>query len=527
MKFFMKTTLTLFVLMFIIAILGKFLPYNNITPFFKKDMSYWLQNSIEIISLVIAAGLFYRIWKEEIPYKMKHSAFFGKLFPDDLKRQKRIFLIIYLILNVLVVLLFADPPGWDYGTIIYDSERLIHGTGIGLREYLMQYPNNLLYALFIYPIVWCVGANMTVPIVVGLNILLLVFSLSIFYDMMYKITGSLKRTRYASVMFICFLPLIYYNQTFYSDTISLPLVLIAINLLFEVEGKFTDCKKKLLSAFAILIFASIIKASVLVIIVAISILCFMNYRRFEKLYALSALVSIYAVKMILLGLVMFWSIFYPPLYNKSVADVGYPESSWICMAQNDVARGNYDFQDAYKTRDLYRDPNATKADVDIVMKECIKQRIANRSILGNIHFLFRKYAFTWSDSSFYAVHNLGIISAPEPEQAANTNVWNVKGNSSITKNNLYLEQGLFAVIHYIFLNAYQNVVYIAAMVIAVGLFKKKKMADLFSFIILTTVGYGVFHLLWEARSRYILTVFVMLLMLVFVYGKTKRKKTGI
>lgn len=524
MKFFMKMTLTLFVVMLIFAIFGKFIPYNNITPFFKKDMAYWLQSSIEVVSLFVALIGIYAIWNRKIFLSVKENGLFARIFPDDLKKQKRNFLIIYLVMNILVVMLFADPPGWDYATIIYDSERLIHGTGIGLREYLMQYPNNLLYALFIYPIVFCVGADMTVPIVVALNILLLVFSLSVFYDMMYKITDNLKRTRFAALMFICFLPLIYYNQTFYSDTISLPLALIAINLLFEARGKFTHSKKQLIQAIAILTFASIIKASVLVIVVAVSILCFINYRRFEKLYSLLFVGAIYAVKMILLGLVMLWSVFYPPLYNKSVADVGYPESSWVCMAQNDVARGNYDFQDAYRTRDLYRDPNATKASVDVVMKECIKKRITDRSILGNIHFFFRKYAFTWSDPTFYAVHNLGVISAPEPQQAENTNVWNVTGNSSITKLNFYLEQGGIAVIHYIFINVYQNAVYIMAMLISCMVFKKKKLDDLFSFIILTTVGYGVFHLLWEARSRYILTVFVMLLMLVFVYGQKKEKR---
>lgn len=524
MKFFMKMTLTLFIAMFIIAIIGKFLPYNNITPFFKKDMAYWLQSGIEVISIGLAIAGAYIVWKQYFNLNVRRWSLFGKLFPADVKKQKRLFLIVYLALNILVVLLFADPPGWDYGTLIYDSERLIRGTGIGLREYLMQYPNNLLYALFVYPIVFCVGADMTVPIVVGLNILLLVFSLSVFYDMMYKLTASIKRTRYASIMFICFLPLIYYNQTFYSDTISLPLVLVAMNILFEEKGTFTHSKKKLVQALALLIIASLIKASVLVIIVAVSILCFMNYRRFEKLYSLAFIVAIYAVKFIMLGLVAFWSIFYPPLYNKSVADVGYPESSWICMAQNDVARGNYDFQDAYRTRDLYRDPNATKADVDGVMRECIKERIANRSILGNLHFHFRKYAFTWSDSTFYAVHNLGVISAPEEEQAKNTDVWKVTGNSSITKNNLYLEQGPFAIAHYIFLNTYQNAVYIAALMIGIVMLKKKRLDDLFSFIILTTVGYGVFHLLWEARSRYILTVFVMLLMFVFIYGKIKSKK---
>lgn len=525
MKFFKKMTITLFICMFVIAIFGKFLPYNNITPFFKKDMAYWLQNSIEIVSLLIALVGVYIIWVKKFTLKVSEYPVFRKLFSEDVKKQKRILLIIYLLINILVVILFADPPGWDYGTLIYDSERLIRGTGIGLREYLMQYPNNLLYALFVYPIVFCFGANTTVPIVVGINVLLLVLSLSVFYDMMYKITKNLKRTRYASIMFICFLPLIYYNQTFYSDTISLPLVLIAINWLFEEKGIFTDSKKKLIQAIALLIFASLIKASVLVVIVAVCILCLVNYRRFEKLYSLLIIVAIYAVKIIMLGLVAFWSFFYPPLYNKSVADVGYPESSWVCMAQNDVARGNYDFKDAYRTRDLYRDPNATKADVDAVMKECVKERISNRSFLGNLHFSFRKYAFTWSDSTFYAVHNLGVISAPEAEQAGNTNVWNVKGNSSITKNNLYLEQGAFATGHYIFLNTYQNAVYIAAILISLVMFKKKKFGDLFDFIVLTTLGYGAFHLLWEARSRYILTVFVMLLMLVFIYGKSKKKKT--
>lgn len=523
MKLFKKMTITLFICMFVLAIFGKFLPYNNITPFFKKDMAYWLQNSIEIISLLIAIVGMYLFWNRKLKFQLPTSTLFRKVFPDSVKKQKWIFLFLYFVLNVLVLNIFKNPPGWDYRTLIYDSEHLIRGTGIGLREYLMQYPNNLLYAFFIYPIIFCFGADNTVTIVVWLNIGLIVLSLSVFYDMMYKITGSLKRTRYASILFICFLPLIYYNQTFYSDTISLPLVLIAINWLFEAGGKFTDSKKKLILAIALLVFASVIKASVLVVTVAVGILCLMNYKGFKKLYSLLVVVSVYAVKIIMLGLVALWSFFYPPLYNKSVADVGYPESSWICMAQNDVARGNYDFQDAYRTRDLYRDPNATKADVDTVMKACIKERIVNRSVLGNFHFFFRKYAFTWSDSTFYAVHNLGVIYAPEAEQAANTNVWNVTGNSSITKNNLYLEQGVFAVGHYIFLNTYQNIVYIAAVIVGFKMFKKKKTGDLFDFIVLTTLGYGAFHLLWEARSRYILTVFIMLLMLIFVYGQIKPK----
>lgn len=85
-----------------------------------------------------------------------------------------------------------------------------------------------------------------------------------------------------------------------------------------------------------------------------------------------------------------------------------------------------------------------------------------------------------------------------------------------------------AVVHYGYLNIYQNILYIMGIIITVRqFFRTKEMpTGLVQFIVFTAIGYGLFHLIWEARSRYILTAMILLLLYVCIYVED-RKNTEI
>lgn len=519
MRKIIKGISALFIIMLILALLGKYIPFNTTTPFFKWYMPYISQVGLEIVLLiasvlVVLAVLSQRKLRMKIAKKILIF-----LQEEDFKRQKRKFLIIYSILNIVVVALLAASPGWDYGTIVYDLGKLFQYKSLGIREYMMQYPNNLLYLFCVLPFVLFFGPDITVAITIAINILLIIFTFSLFMDIVYKISGSLSRMKYASFVFILFLPLLYYNQTFYTDTIVFPLILGSVLLLFEAEGNLTNSRKKLWQGFGLLSVAAIFKPSMLVVVIAISIMCLLFYKKWAKLYAFSFVGVLIVVKVAMLGLISVWSLFYPPLYNKAINEVGYPESAWICMAQNDKARGDYNEADAKKANEIYAKSNKTKKEMSAEMKKCIEERIAARGVKGNLDFFFRKFAFSWSDSTYYSVYNLGLISATPGNKMQYTDVHTLKKNSSVTKLNLYLEQGWLALIHYSYLDMYQNILYLVAIVVTIQqFFRKKKSPRAFAqFVVLALLGFCAFHLIWEARSRYALTAVLLLLLYVFIY----------
>lgn len=506
------------------ALLGKWLPFNTTTPFFKWYAPYEVQLLLEVIAISVA-GLF--VWKMVTQKSvLMNKERFTWLKSDDFTKQKRKFLIVYAVLNIVVIILFQAQPGWDYRTVVYDSGVLLHQGGIGIREYIMQYPNNLAYILCVMPIVWIFGSDMTVQICLCLNGVLLLITFSLFIDIVYKLSKSMKRLRYAAYTFILFLPLVYYNQTFYTDTIILPFVFGGIYLLFDADGGLSTNKRNLYSGFILLIIAALFKPSVIVLIVAVSLLCLIFFQKWNKLYVFVSVGSLFSIKGILFLLISIWSIFYPPLYNKTVSDVGFPESAWICMAQNDEARGDYNEDDAKTAYDMYRNPNVSKKEMDLVMKTCVQNRLAGRGLLGNGAFFFRKFAFSWSDPSYYAVYNLGLISTPLGEKKTYSDAMTFDRNSSITKLNVYLEQGGLAVVHYMYLDIFQNILYLSAIGVTIQQFwKRKVMPNAFlQFVMFSTLGYGLFHLIWEARSRYLLTIALFLIMYVCIYVQPFERK---
>lgn len=405
-----------FVVMSVLAIMGKFLPFNMTTPFFKWYTPYSIQILLEIVLLLSSCLFLFGMQKKKRSVIKKEKKIFNIFFSADLRVQKRKLLIIYFILNLAVATLFSAKPGWDYGTVLRDSATLLQHGEIGLREYVMQYPNNLLYILSVMPVVFIFGISDAAKVLTYMNILLILLTMSFFMDIVYKMTKSLKRMRFSALVFMLFLPLVYYNQTFYTDTIVLPFILGGIILLFDEQGELTQSKKKFVQATGLFIIGALFKASILVILVAMSIVCFICYKKWKKLYGATFVVGLLSVKIMTLILIGGWSFIYPPLYNKHVTDVGVPESAWMCMAQNDDTRGDYNDQDAKRTMSLYRDPHRSKADVETEMKACMRERITTRTLVDNVAFLFRKFAFSWSDPSYYAVYNLGLISSPLGEK---------------------------------------------------------------------------------------------------------------
>lgn len=506
----------------LLALGGKYLVENVSTPVFKLKMSHQELRCLEIIAFILSCVGVYSVFFTDV-LRTKSFVWFSR---GSFRQKKNILLIGYALLNILVAIVLEANPGWDFARILSDLEKMfLHGE-LGLREYIMMYPNNLLYTCIVYPVVYFFGARMAYRIVIGINILLLVWTLSLFLDIVMRMTQKMKVTLIAGLFFIVFLPLVYYNQTFYSDTITLPFILLALKYLFDENQQLTRSKKKLVIATVILTIAILLKASIIVVVVAIGMLCLFVYRGKEKFYGLLPVVVFVSAKGLMLALVSVWSFFYPPLYDKTVSDVGYPESAWICMAQNEASRGDYNFNDADRVGTLYRENKMSKSEIDRLMKQCTVDRITQRTILGNTNFFMRKFAFSWSDPTYYSVVNLGMISAPG-DKILNQELSTIQESSSVTRNNVFLEEGAIGIGHYLYLASYQNMLYLLVFILMVDAIRKRqKESDFFIFTALIVVGYTLFHLLWEARSRYVIAVCVILLAFIAITLNTKKTSTG-
>ena len=414
-------------------------------------------------------------------------------------RTKKLFTIIlfliFIILQFIFSYVFMVHPTWDFG-IIYNSviDDVTDGVNIFKNKYYYMYSNNLAMALLIktlFNIFKIIGLKVKYYILGGIIFNITMIDVAILY--LYKTLKLCLDENKSYFFLICSLlitPFITYAPIFYTDTISMPFVIIA--LYYFLSYMFSDKKK--ISYLAIcglsIGIGSCVKFSVIIILVAIIIyLLFQNITIKEKIKILFIISIISVIPLLSLNVIKKNN-----MNQKMLNELEYPVTHWVMMGlhENEYGRnGTYYEPDVNYTASFNSVDEKKTANIKV-----IKQRLTDYKENKNLYNFYRKKAvFIWGDGSFYAPLKLAL--KPYNNYQVKKLILGNEKESLVFR--CVVQSQLFLIFIFMILG------------VSYRKYLNEKQKNILFINSITIFGVFLFFMLWEARSRYLVNYIPLLL----------------
>lgn len=456
-----------------------------------------------ILGLLLMAGIIYGIAK----------------FADKKLKKKKVRLIIvavaviiYLVFSILWIIFvrpgivadsihvlnlaqtyYRDDPNQFLPNLTY--------AGIPLIQYMQAYPHQVTLA-FVYNVMFSI---LHCDLIILPRIFNIFFNLLIIFGL-YKITKQLAKQYKTNntLMFILiftFITIPMLTTFMYGDIPALALSLFSVYFMM----KYTETKKIRYGIFASLLTmaAYMMRMNTLIFVIATVIYLVLNiFKDFkqkavkEKLINLAVIAIFLALTFIPSSLV---KIYYLNKYDLKDGKT-YPSISYFLMAMEEGPRANGWYSESIAEPAL----NSLKTGENISdeYKEKIKQRLEYfaKNPGYTVDFYQKKLTTTWAESTYSALFNNGIT------EESNLN---------------WIKEPL---------TFYQKALIILTFTCAIIVLVQNRKNLSLELILLVTIFLGgfCFHILWEAKSRYIIPYIVVLIPVasVMISGEGIRKIFG-
>ncbi len=441
-------------------------------------------------------------------------------FYDRLSSKQQFLLLLFtfiffcfLILTILIWLKLT--PDWDY-RIIYEQAKsyALYGDRTHTTtspSYFQYYNNNIglfLILAGVFKVCSFIGIKDFLTVATILNALLVGFSIFLLYLCIKKLSNK-KSAFFSLIVSLFFIPLFTYIPMFYTDTFSLPFVMLLFYLYLSIDSKKLLSKKNII-LFASILFVAFLGSKIKMTVLVVFIACFIHFMFTSKLkYTLLLL-------LIITAFFSFSSVLWEKLVyeNKSFSfiqnEYGHvPSSHFLMMGvqrkDDDLAGinclGCYNHDDFNQTLFYKNSKEGAKADI----KEYIT-RVREYGFSGYFIYLSKKAVNAWGEGSYFSnvVYKLNL---------AENNIAKKLIIGEDNKIILYFQQGVSEAMLLIF-GCYSFIMF----------FKRKKM-DTSTIILISIYGMFVLLLFWENRSRYLynyIPIFITLITL-FYYNINKFK----
>lgn len=359
---------------------------------------------------------------------------------------------------------------------ITGKNQLYQGLDLYHQNYLDRYSNQwgiFLIQSFIYKISYALTGRISISLLPFLNVLVMQLS----YFLTYKISGLVfneRRQKPLSVIILAACPVLYvYSCVFYTDTLGMPFLLGAIY--FGLKAKRATNNKvivyTIVSALCIAL-GFVIKGNVAIVAVAFLIYMFlrMSLKRFMA-FLLAVVISFVSVNTAVeatmkgLGIVT----------DESIEKYSFPYTHWVMMGLN--GRGGYNADDFQLT--FHTDGLEAKKQMN---KDEIKSRISEMGFAGMLSHLALKIRYTWYGGAYQS-----------------TNQFALSEKSSLT--DFFSSSGVYLTWCFLF-----QAMLIILMLISFWAGVIRKRLDSVCLLRLMQLGMFLFLLMWETRSRYMLNL---------------------
>jgi len=384
-----------------------------------------------------------------------------------LKKYNRIIVLVYLVFQAII--LSMDTLNFSDGAEIENEAHymLNYGKFSGER-YFLVYPNNITPTIILYWI-YRIAAFLHISEVWTLHIFcFLVTTATIFLT--YKTAGKLltkqKQTIILGLM-ILYIPFQMYSLFYYSDTLMVIMVALIIYVLIPSDGSFIFRTKHIVAVAILVAFAWNLRSNIIIILPALIVylLFFKWYKNLVLLLVTFGIAFVFFGK----GFDILWA------HYGFWKDDGYkfPMLHWVMMGMS-IQGGSYNWQDFQFT---YLSQNKMTDDLGLFFN-----RVTHRPFFLNLLMIVLKIRGNWSDGTINYTNGTRAL------RDGDGFLWQLFYGS----NNSF----------FIYLSQMMYVVIIFGMVYYIYKRRKEYITSFFLFQIII-FGVFMFHLIWEAKPRYV------------------------
>lgn len=416
---------------------------------------------------------------------------YKKIVPKlvKIKYIEYILISIFLLLSVIIGYMLRLNPSWDMGSV-YEIAKSHALTGtMGESTYLVSYPNNILIAV-IYAIVFKTASFLGITEFIGTATIFNALIVTLTVWITFKIAKILFDAKKAlTILFIMLLttPLYLYVSIYYTDTLSM-LFSTLIFYVFLIVNNLEKGKKKLLLEILlgiIIVMAWKIKVTSAFVFIAICVFYILNGLNMKKVKEISNIIISVFIFLLLYNFVIEDRINNRP----DVDNLRMPIEYWILtgLSKNgDFKEEYYQFFVKYPTYSEKKEAGRNK----------IKEELSSFTSNDFVKHLTEKLKFAWTDGTYYA-----------PEKLRRKPVeYNIL-------HEIILPTGKYSSYYKYFPQAMHIGLLIFMIFSSIRILKEKDYKSKNMILLISIFGLIIFLLIWENRSRYILTMLPLYILL--------------
>lgn len=397
------------------------------------------------------------------------------------------------VLSLVIVLLFRCEVVCDSEIVSDIALEFMKGNyaAFSQGEYLYRYPFQLGITALLELIYTVFGAENFITFQI-INVVCIMVILK----MLQLITGELfedeKIKRMEAAISMGCLPLFLFATFIYGDMIGWCLGICAIY--FVIRYLKSDSIRYAAAAALFLGLGVVAKSNINILVVAAAIAILLHGLESKKWMAVPIVLLLVLVSQ--LG-----NFIVNGIYEKR-ADIdeipaGIPKVAWIAMSMQETDEGGYacGWYNGYNwvvygDNDFDRD-RTTEVCIDSIKSSLSKFAHEQRYTLD---FFYKKFTSQWNAPTF---------------QAMITNEWYSRYSEPLSEAAIFFIYGFGRNILYELMNIFHFFMFFCTA--AFCFFRRKQWNFLQAYFILNIFGGFLFHMIWEAQSRYILGYFVLLL----------------
>ena len=398
---------------------------------------------------------------------------------------------IFFVLSIIIGYLLRLNPTWDMGDVYTIAKNHALTGTMGGSKYLVSYPNNIMITVIytiVFKIVSLFGVKEFITTATFFNAIIITSTVFITYRIA-KIMFDNKKALMILIIMVMTTPLYLHVAIYYTDSISMFFSSLILYLFLIINDNKNDKSKQtillqILLGF-ILVIAWKVKVTSIFIFIAICV------------YFILSSISKKQIKEILIVLISF--LIFLLLYNfiiedrinnrEDVDNLRMPMEYWILTGLNENGVFKLEYYELFCNYSTYKEKKEAG-------KKAIIETIKSYSVNDFVRHLTDKLKFAWTDGTYFAPEKLR-------RDPVNYNILH-KFVLSNEKYNSYYKY-------------FPQIMHIGMMVFmicnCIKIAREKAYKSEKLILLIAIYGLMVFLLIWENRSRYILTMLPIYILL--------------
>ena len=482
-------------------ILFSWITFSGIST--NMEIVYKLKSGMVLLGTLIYIPIVMIIYKTIIPKMRKY------------KYIKYIVFFVLLVLYISFACYFrleikwenSEEYTWDMGNVFNSSLELAK-TGKVQDTYLLTFPNNIMLTLLnaiVLKFALLINSNVDTIFVITIYNAIIVWITSLLTYLVAKEVFDDDRANMLLIIAIFTIPFYFYTPIFYTDTMSMLFLILMTYLCVKINKCEENSKQKIILQ-GILGFVAVIgmkvKLTSIFILFATSIYILLTWNWKKALKNIISLMPTFIITLVIINIISNQLVY----YGRDDSAFKVPKLHWVMIGLNE--NGNFSPEDYTTT--MTKTTYEKKEEAEI---QSIKEKISQYNAKTFLIHLNDKLIFAWGDGTFYGPiklermpHKFGVLHDI------------VLRYGKYNKYFKYIPQAMhFGMLIFILINVF-------------FIIKEKRYTKNINIIFIITIcGFLAFLLIWENRSRYVITVLPIMLLLEveginYLNIKIKRRK---